>query len=62
MTALDGILAILAIIALTAFLAVLVIYVPQPALTVICAATVLMAAFDFIREFRIARRNGMEKR
>ena len=52
MTVTDGILALAAIVGLALYLAVLIWYVPQPALIVVCVVTVLMAAFDFVREFR----------
>lgn len=62
MTTLDAVLAILAILALALFLGVLIFYVQQTALIVVCVLTVLMAAFDFVREFAVARRAGAERR
>ncbi len=45
----DKIIAIAALLVLAAYLSVLVYYVPQPALTIVCILTVLLAAFDFVR-------------
>jgi hypothetical protein len=45
----DKIIAIVALLVLVAYLGVLVYFVPQPALTVVCVLTVLLAAFDFVR-------------
>jgi uncharacterized membrane protein len=57
----DRILALAAILALALYLGVLIWRVPQPALIVVCASGVLLAAFDFSRSvlqrFRFERNN-----
>lgn len=53
----DTIIGILAIVCFIAFVAVLAVFVPEWDLIVVLAAAVLMAAWDFWRSLRTARRN-----
>jgi hypothetical protein len=55
MSTLDKVLAILSLLAFAGFLAILIYFVPRPGLVVVCIASVLLCAFDFVRSAFIRR-------
>lgn len=57
MNALDWICSVIGIAAFAVFLGVVAAFVPQPALVIVIAIGILMAAFDFwVRPFLVRRR------
>jgi hypothetical protein len=48
----DRILAILAIISVVAYFLPLILKVPEPGLIIVLCIVIVMAVYDFIREFR----------
>ena len=49
MTRLDRFFAVLSLLAFAGFLSILIWYVPRPGLVVVCVASILLCAYDFIR-------------
>ena len=55
MNVLDKTFALLSLLAFAGFLAILIWFVPKPGLVLVCVASVLLCAWDFIRSAFIRR-------
>ncbi len=55
MSILDKVFALASLFAFAGFLAILIWFVPKPGLVVVCVASILMCAYDFIRSVFIRR-------